>query len=121
MADEPALQPAHRRLDVALERERVVAPGEGLVRVEPRGAQQLRPTRKIERVSVPVQHRRARVQLRERRGAAGIGERERTPTELLALALVDAGAQRLRHDLRAKTEPEHRTPELEATLDDGDL
>src|SRR5215470_724733 len=121
VAHEPALQAARCRLDVELQPERMLPPGKGLIGVEPRGGQQLGFAREVESVAVPVQHRGARAQLGERGLAAGFGERERAPAQLLALASIDASAERLRHDLRAEAETEHGAAVPQAAFDGGDL
>src|SRR5579885_205397 len=110
VSDEPLLEARRRGLRMELERERIGAQRKCLVAAEGRGGEQRRALRQIERIAVPVQHRRVVSKMAQWRFAAFGGQRNRRPSYFLCAGRIDAGAQRPRHQLRAETDPDCRTP-----------
>ncbi|MNT06782.1 hypothetical protein D3C72_1414630 [compost metagenome] len=104
-----------------LQRERMAAVAERLVRRACGAGEQFGAGRQVEGVAVPVQHLPVRVrQGRERRAQAGFGRRDRPPANL-ARARIDARARRRRDQLRAQAGADHGPPRAEPLADDRDL
>ena len=120
VADEPGLDPARIGLDVKLEAERRPPDPERLDRAQRGRGQPLGARRQVAIVAVPVQDRQA-VEARERRRAAGVGQRDRPIADLLGRAGRDPRAERRRHELRPEAHPEDRLLPREAAADRRDL
>ena len=123
MPDQPLLQPRRIAFQMELQAEREVLDREGLMRAQRRRREARAPGGDLELVAVPVQHRLALRQRRERRFAAGVGQGQRREADLLAAMRhrPHRCAERPRHQLRAQADAQQRPPRGEAPTDQRQL
>ena len=123
MADQPALDLRHMRLDVELQRQHPAPIGaERLIRRDRGFGEPHRAHRQVESIAVPMQHPAFGLAQRiERRFASVRREPDQAPADLLLARGIDAGAEHRGDKLRAEADADHGLAAGEHRLDHGEL